>query len=170
MALARPRGSPAGPCDRSEPAADGGRCEIADGELEVALRAVRAASRACRAVQQRMVRPETLQKRDKSPVTVADFASQAIVCALLERRLPRDPVVGEESAKALREDAQAALRAAVVERVRERARARAPTTTRVLAWIDRGDAEARGRATGRSIRSTAPRASCAASSTPSRWR
>jgi 3'(2'), 5'-bisphosphate nucleotidase len=112
-------------------------------ELEVALRAVRAASRACRAVQQRMVRPETLQKRDKSPVTVADFASQAIVCAVLEQELPRDPIVGEESAKALREDAQAALRRAVVERVRDEI-AGSPDDDTVLAWIDRGAAEARG--------------------------
>jgi 3'(2'), 5'-bisphosphate nucleotidase len=113
-------------------------------ELEVALRAVRAASRACRAVQQRLVKPETLQKRDKSPVTVADFASQAIVCAVLESELPKDPVVGEESAKALREDSQSSLRASVVEIVGEQlARDAAPDA--VLAWIDRGNAEARGR-------------------------
>ena len=136
-------------------------------DLEVALRAVRAASRACRAVQQRMVRPETLQKRDKSPVTVADFASQAIVCALLEQALPRDPVVGEESAKALREDAQAALRAAVVERVREEIAA-PPTTTRCSPGSTAAPPRRADRATGRSTRSTAPRASCAASSTP--WR
>jgi 3'(2'), 5'-bisphosphate nucleotidase len=110
----------------------------------VALRAVRAASRACRAVQQRLVKPETLQKRDKSPVTVADFASQAIVCAVLESELPKDPVVGEESAKALREDSQSSLRASVVEIVGEQlARDAAPDA--VLAWIDRGNAEARGR-------------------------
>jgi 3'(2'), 5'-bisphosphate nucleotidase len=112
-------------------------------ELEVALRAVRAASRACRAVQQRMVRPETLQKRDKSPVTVADFASQAIVCAMLEDAFPLDPIVGEESAKALREDAQATLRRTVVERVRDEV-AGAGDDDAVLAWIDRGAAEARG--------------------------
>jgi 3'(2'), 5'-bisphosphate nucleotidase len=91
-----------------------------------------------------MVRPETLQKRDKSPVTVADFASQAIVCALLEAELPGDPIVGEESAKALREDAQSALRAAVVERVSEQLGFAADADA-VLAWIDRGNAEARGR-------------------------
>ncbi|HEX5065871.1 MAG TPA: 3'(2'),5'-bisphosphate nucleotidase [Myxococcota bacterium] len=112
-------------------------------ELEVALRAVRAASRACRAVQQRMVRPETLQKRDKSPVTVADFASQAIVCAMLEEAFPLDPIVGEESAKALREDAQVSLRRTVVERVRDEVSG-ASDDDAVLAWIDRGNAEARG--------------------------
>ena len=112
-------------------------------ELQVALRAVRAAARACRAVQQRLVRPETLEKRDKSPVTVADFASQAIVCALLEAELPRDPVVGEESAKALREASQSGLRASVVEIVREQLE-RDVDADAVLGWIDRGNAEARG--------------------------
>jgi 3'(2'), 5'-bisphosphate nucleotidase len=111
-------------------------------EVEVALRAVRAASRACRAVQQRLVRPETLEKRDKSPVTVADFASQAIVCALLQDALPGDAVVGEESAKALREASQSGLRASVVEIVREEL-ARELDADAVLAWIDRGNAEAR---------------------------
>jgi 3'(2'), 5'-bisphosphate nucleotidase len=84
-----------------------------------------------------MVRPETLEKKDKSPVTVADFASQAIVCAHLAETLPNDPVVGEESAAALREDAQAPLRSAIVERVSEELGGD-PDEDRVLGWIDRG--------------------------------
>ena len=51
-----------------------------DQELTAAIEAVRAASRVCRAVQARLVTAETLEKKDKSPVTVADFASQAVVC------------------------------------------------------------------------------------------
>ena len=82
-----------------------------------AVAAVRSAARACRAVQERLVRPEALEKGDKSPVTVADFASQAIICAELERALPRDPVVGEEDADTLRHEAS--LLAVVVERVSE---------------------------------------------------
>jgi HAL2 family 3'(2'),5'-bisphosphate nucleotidase len=65
------------------------------------------------------------------------------VCALLEDALPRDPIVGEESAKALRDDAQSALRRVVVERVRDEI-AGSPDDDAVLAWIDRGAAEARG--------------------------
>jgi 3'(2'), 5'-bisphosphate nucleotidase len=110
-------------------------------DLRVAVAAVRAAARVCRAVQQRLVTADTLEKKDKSPVTVADFASQAIVCAHLEAALPRDPVVGEEDAHELREDANGALRAAVVERVAaERGQTLDPA--RVLAWIDRGGAAA----------------------------
>lgn len=110
-------------------------------EVRVAVAAVRAAARVCRAVQERLVTAETLQKKDKSPVTVADFASQAIVCAHLEAAFPADPIVGEEDAQDLRGDENAALRTAVVERVAAE-RGESPDTHRVLAWIDRGGAEA----------------------------
>ena len=110
-------------------------------EMAAATAAVRAAARVCRSVQERLVRPETLEKKDKSPVTVADFASQAIVCAALEDVLPDDGVVGEEDAASLREDSQQALRDAVVERVAEERGA--IDADRVLAWIDRGNADAR---------------------------
>jgi 3'(2'), 5'-bisphosphate nucleotidase len=113
------------------------------GELAAAVAAVRAASRSCRAVQQRLVRPETLEKRDKSPVTVADFASQGIVCARLAELLPGDPVVGEEDAHELRSEAQAGLRDAVVSQVCQELRVDADAE-RVLDWIDLGAAEARG--------------------------
>ena len=82
-------------------------------ELQAAVAAVRAAAHVCREVQANLVTADTLEKKDKSPVTVADFASQAIVCSLLERALPNDAVVGEEDAADLRPDDQAQLRAAV---------------------------------------------------------
>jgi 3'(2'), 5'-bisphosphate nucleotidase len=111
-------------------------------ELEAAVEAVRAASRACRAVQQRLVKPAALEKADKSPVTVADFASQAIVCASLSERLPSDTVVGEEDAAALR-DAREDLRSAVVATVRDELQ-RDVDAERVYEWIERGGADARG--------------------------
>ena len=111
-------------------------------DLAVAVGAVRAAARACRTVQQRLVDAETLEKKDKSPVTVADFASQAIVCALLERELPGDAVVGEEDAATLRQATQASLVQAIVERVSRELDATLDAE-RVLGWIDRGNADAR---------------------------
>ena len=48
-------------------------------ELQTALSAVRAATRLCRSVQA-TITPEVLDKKDNSPVTVADFGSQAVVC------------------------------------------------------------------------------------------
>ncbi len=112
-------------------------------ELAIALEAVRAASRVCRAVQARLVTAETLQKRDKSPVTVADFASQAIVCQQLAAALPADPVVGEEDAEDLRSGDAASLREAVAREVAAQLGRDLDEET-VLGWIDRGGAGARG--------------------------
>ena len=111
-------------------------------ELRAAVAAVHAASRVCRAVQEHLV--GALEKSDKSPVTVADFASQAIVCRSLAAALPDDPIVAEEVSAALRETGNAGLLAAVVEHVAAEIRER-PGAEQVLGWIDRGGADASGR-------------------------
>ncbi len=112
-----------------------------EAELRVGIQAVRAAARVCRSVQQRLATAEALEKKDKSPVTVADFASQAIVCEQLMRALPDDPVVGEEGSEELRQSEQAALLEAVVREVGGEA---AGDSRQILDWIDRGGADARG--------------------------
>jgi 3'(2'), 5'-bisphosphate nucleotidase len=112
-----------------------------DAELRAGLEAVRAASRVCRAVQARLVTAETLEKKDKSPVTVADFASQAIVCQRLEAVFAGDAVVGEEGSAELREAGQRALCDAVVREVAAEV-AGDPEAAAVLDWIDRGGADA----------------------------
>ena len=53
----------------------------------------------------------TVTKIDKSPVTIADYGSQAIVNAILHSAFPKDPVVGEEDADELRKNPE--LRAKV---------------------------------------------------------
>ncbi|MEZ6187889.1 MAG: inositol monophosphatase family protein [Planctomycetota bacterium] len=99
-------------------------------ELEVARAAVREAARLCARVQAGV---SALEKADKSPVTVADFGSQALVCAALADAFPRDPVVGEEDSRALREHPE------LLERVvAEVSRQRPGTAEEVCAWIDRG--------------------------------
>jgi 3'(2'), 5'-bisphosphate nucleotidase len=70
-------------------------------ELNTALAAVRLAAQACRSVQAGIT-TESLEKKDSSPVTVADYASQAIVCHSLQASFPADPVIGEEGAAELR--------------------------------------------------------------------
>jgi 3'(2'), 5'-bisphosphate nucleotidase len=109
-------------------------------ELAAAIEAVRAASRVCIAVQRKLVSAETLEKRDKSPVTVADFASQAIVCRKLAEVLPGDRVVGEEDAAELRDASQEALAAAVADRVADEIGG--AEVSQVLDWIDLGGADA----------------------------
>ena len=59
-------------------------------EREVAIEAVREAARLCRAVAAE-ISPEVLAKKDKSPVTVADFGSQALICRALAEAFPDDP-------------------------------------------------------------------------------
>ncbi len=78
-------------------------------QLRAAVAAVRAAADVCRKVQINLVTGEAMQKRDKSPVTVADFASQAIVCRMLRDTFPDVPVVGEEDSGELRADTDEAL-------------------------------------------------------------
>ena len=111
-------------------------------ELEAASLAVRAAARVCREVQQDLVTAQTLEKKDKSPVTVADFAAQAIVCALLTRALPGERVVGEEDSKELREGDQHNIRASVVEHASRILGS--SSEDEVLRAIDLGGADASG--------------------------
>lgn len=114
-----------------------------DQQLAAAVEAVRAASRVCIAVQKALVSADTLEKKDKSPVTVADFASQAIICSKLVAALPGDRVVGEEDSAELREGEQRALRAAVTEKVCGELGTSA-SESQVLDWIDLGGADATG--------------------------
>jgi 3'(2'), 5'-bisphosphate nucleotidase len=108
----------------------------AKAELAVALDAVRRAMALCVEVQATLVSAETVAKQDKSPVTVADFASQAVVCAALAAGSSVAAIVGEEAADALRGDGAARLRARVIEAVR-RVRPGA-SQDQVLAWIGLG--------------------------------
>ncbi|KAG5981550.1 hypothetical protein E4U55_002831 [Claviceps digitariae] len=59
----------------------------------------------------------TLDKNDKSPVTIGDFGAQALIIAALQHNFPDDAIVAEEEAAPLREDAQ--LRDTVWQLVRE---------------------------------------------------
>ncbi len=103
-------------------------------ELTAAVAAVTAAAHLCRAVQADI--PHALDKADRSPVTVADFAAQAVIGEHLRRVFPDIPLLGEEDAAALREPENAAL----AEQVIGRARAVLPDLDgpAVLAAIDRG--------------------------------
>ena len=104
-------------------------------ELQTALTAVRQAAIVCRSVQS-AITTESLAKKDKSPVTVADFASQAIICRRLQLDFPNDPVIGEEGAAELRLPSGAEFLNRVV---RECAAVGvAASATEVCDWIDLG--------------------------------
>ena len=114
--------------------------DLNDPEVRFATEAVRLASQMVKTIQAELVSP-ALTKDDRSPVTVADFASQALVGRLLGEAFPDDPLVGEEDSRALRGDS------ATLEQVTGFVRrfAHAATPEAVCAWIDRGNAAPQGR-------------------------
>ncbi|HSM83909.1 MAG TPA: 3'(2'),5'-bisphosphate nucleotidase [Nodosilinea sp.] len=107
-------------------------------EKQVAIAAVTQAAQLCEAVRQGLV-PAAIEKNDKSPVTIADYGAQAIICQALGAAFPADPVVGEEDTADLRQPAAAAVLAAVTEQVQ--ALKADATAADVLSWIDQGNGE-----------------------------
>ena len=82
----------------ADPSSDSYRSD----ELTAAVGAVRAASELCRGAQGRLLAGHTLTKGDASPVTIADFAAQAVVCAELTDSLGAIEMIGEEDSNDLR--------------------------------------------------------------------
>ncbi len=112
-------------------------------ELEVATTALREAARLCQAVQQSLDYG-VIEKEDRSPVTVADFGSQALICCVLREVFPRDVIVAEEDAAALNGTMQKAIAAEVTRRVLLQRPSHSPAD--VLRWINYGNGQpGRGR-------------------------
>jgi 3'(2'), 5'-bisphosphate nucleotidase len=116
-------------------------------ELDAAIAAVRQASALCDAAQGRLVAGDTLTKSDDSPVTVADFAAQAIVCAELADALGPVAMIGEEDADDLRDPAQQTLLGGVTELVR--GRRPDASVDNVIDWISMGSTADRAASGGR---------------------
>jgi 3'(2'), 5'-bisphosphate nucleotidase len=75
--------------------------DLEDPAIGFAVREVRQATRLAKSIQEKMVEP-VLEKDDRSPVTVADFAVQALLGHSLAEAFPEDPLVAEEDSKVLR--------------------------------------------------------------------
>ncbi|KAK9670599.1 hypothetical protein RND81_13G212100 [Saponaria officinalis] len=75
-------------------------------ELIAAKKAASLAARLCQRVQKSLLQSDVQSKLDKSPVTVADYGSQAVVSFVLEHELSTDPfsLVAEEDSGDLRKD------------------------------------------------------------------
>jgi 3'(2'), 5'-bisphosphate nucleotidase len=108
-----------------------------DQEKQVAVEAVTRAADLCIAVRADMVGVESLQKDDKSPVTIADFGAQALVCQRLLAAFPQDPIVGEEYSADLQRPENTGKLAQVTEYVRRFQAGATPET--VCSWIDAGN-------------------------------
>jgi 3'(2'), 5'-bisphosphate nucleotidase len=103
--------------------------DLTNPETRFAVETVRDCALLARAIQAGVLE---VAKDDRSPVTVADFALQAIVGRALESAFPADALVAEESSDELRQSA------AVIETVCRYVKADAETVCR---WVDRGTAE-----------------------------
>lgn len=108
-------------------------------ELEIALSAVKQASQICRSVQA-AITDEVLEKKDKSPVTIADFSSQAVICRALHEAFPEDPIIGEEDAAELRQEENREFLEKIVAELNT-AQIPEASPENVCRWIDHGGAK-----------------------------
>ncbi len=105
-------------------------------ELVTGLQAVIKASCLCQQVRADLVGGASILKSDRSPVTIADYGSQAIICKLIRERFPHDAIVAEEDSEELRKPD----RSRILEQVRNYVNVLVPTSSseEVCSWIDFG--------------------------------
>ena len=84
-------------------------------ERVTAVAAVLRAARICEQVRAGFSQDDAHEKDDRSPVTVADFAAQAIMIDMIESMYPKDEIVAEEDADLLRTAGGEALGEAVLD-------------------------------------------------------
>ncbi len=103
-------------------------------EVVTAIQAVVKASALCQKIRMDLAGGESILKSDRSPVTVADYGSQAIVCKLVREKFPNDIIVAEEDSKELKRPD----RSKILEQVTNYVHAFVPTSSsdEVCSWID----------------------------------
>ena len=104
-------------------------------ELRVVEQSLKEAAQLCIYVQSGL-EIASASKPDRSPVTVADYGSQALVCRALRDAFPEDAIVAEEDSAHLRLPEQAGIRDQVLACI-IRARGKC-TRSEFLKWIDYG--------------------------------
>lgn len=120
-------------------------------ERKLAVAAARTAAKLCEQVRSQLLRPAmATTKSDHSPVTVADYGAQAIVCRAIQEEFPHDPVVAEEDATAFLLNTTNNNSSAMLDEVTHYVQdtlaknndsqdAKIITSTQVTHWIDRGN-------------------------------
>jgi 3'(2'), 5'-bisphosphate nucleotidase len=103
-------------------------------EAVTAVEAAVKASALCEKVRKDLAGQESILKKDKSPVTIADYGSQAIVCKLIRERFPDDTIVAEEDSRELRRTD----RSKILDQVTTYVNALIPNSSskEVCSWID----------------------------------
>jgi 3'(2'), 5'-bisphosphate nucleotidase len=112
-------------------------------EMTTAFQSLRLASQLCQNVKRKVSAEASIQKSDRTPVTIADFGSQAIICKMIKEALPDDIVVAEEDSSELRKPDHLHLLKQATEYVRDFFPD--ASTDEVCSWIDLGSHSVRNR-------------------------
>ncbi len=103
-------------------------------EATTAIQAALIASELCKKVQQDLIGEVSFVKSDRSPVTIADYGSQAIICKLINDRFPEDAIIAEEDSKELRKPTSGKILEQVARYVNDVIPGSSPAE--VCDWID----------------------------------
>jgi len=103
-------------------------------EVVTGVQAAVKASALCEKIRKDLAGQESILKKDKTPVTIADYGSQAIICKLIRERFPDDTIIAEEDSRELRR----ADRSNILEQVTHYVNAfvRTSSSKEVCSWID----------------------------------
>ena len=103
-------------------------------EVVTAIQSAMKASTLCQKIRMDLVGGESILKSDRSPVTIADYGSQAIICKMIRDRFPDDTIIAEEDSKELRRSDHSKI----LEQVTHYVNPFIPTSSaeEVCAWID----------------------------------
>lgn len=111
-------------------------------EIKFTIQSVRDAALLVQTVQAEMVSP-ALTKDDRSPVTVADYAAQALVANRLMQDYPQDAMIGEEDSAALRQPQEVETLERITSFVSGIVAGATPE--KVCQWIDHGSSQSAAR-------------------------
>ncbi len=103
-------------------------------EVVTAIQGAIKASALCQKIRKDLVAGESILKSDRSPVTIADYGSQAIICKLIKEKFPHDTIIAEEDSKELRRPDHSKI----LEQITHYVNAFVPTSSskEVCSWID----------------------------------
>ena len=103
-------------------------------EVVNAIEAVIKASTLCKKVRMDLAGGVSLLKNDRSPVTIADYGSQAIICKWIREKFPSDTIVAEEDSTELKKPEHSRILEQVTRYVNEFVPG--ASSKEVCSWID----------------------------------
>lgn len=103
-------------------------------EVKIAMQGVIEASILCEKIQKDLIGEVSFIKSDASPVTIADYASQALICKRIKDAFPKDTIIAEEDSVDLRKNEHSNILARATHYIRNCIPDASPRD--VCDWID----------------------------------